>query len=158
MASVVDIDDFRRRTAPRWWVDPEIGRRTYEEPRGWVRSLRAVAEVMFADERGVPPEEQIRWLCAETKKFVDDIGGKGRLVFRLGLFATDWVAPLFSLKLPPLRRMHWVERAIALKRYEASPLGLSLFAVKVFTSMIWFEHPDIAERVGFDGAAIVSGS
>lgn len=154
MASVLDIDDFRRKLPPLWWVDPDANTRTYEDPIGWLKSLRAIAEVMFAGEDGLPSDPRMRWLCAETKKFVDGVGGKGALVFRLGLFATDWIAPLFVLKPPPLRRLHWVDRVIALKRYEASPLGLSLFAVKVFTGLIWFENPEVAERVGFDGGAL----
>ena len=158
MASVLDIDDFRRKSPPSWWVDLGAPDRQYDAPRGWSRTLRAVTEVMFADDDGLPSEARMRWLCAETKNYVDSIGGKGAFVFRLGLFATDWIAPLFVLKPPPLRRMHWVDRVIALKRYEASPFGLSLFAVKAFASMVWFEHPEVAAKVGFDGAPRASAS
>ena len=153
MASVIDFQPFRRKLPPSWWVDYDANSRDYDDPTGWAVSLRALAEVMFAGDDGVPDEERMRWLCAETRRFVEELGGKGALVFRVGLFATDWVAPLFVLKAPPLRRLHWVDRVIALKRYEASPLGLSLFAVKVFSGLVWFEHPEVAEEVGFDGGA-----
>ncbi len=156
MASVVDIEDFRTSDPPSWWVDYGISDRHYARPSGWLRGLRGIAEVMFASDDGPPRPDIVAWLCGETDDYLRRVGGKAALIFRASVFAADWVAPIWSFRLPPLRKMNWVDRTLVLKRWEESPLGLSLFAVKAITSSIWFEHPDVARRSKFDGEPLVS--
>jgi hypothetical protein len=152
MASVVQFAEWKADKLPPWWVDQSAKERPAPVPTGWKRALAAVAEAVFADEDGAPDRQRIYWVVDQTRQYAEDVGGKATLVFRLGLFATNWVAPLFAGKLPPMRRLSVADRVRALESYEASPLGLSLFAVKVFLSIPWFEHPDVAREVGFDGA------
>jgi hypothetical protein len=151
MASVVQIAEWRAQKPPPWWVDHDTTSDSAPVPTGWLRSLAAVAEAVFADDAGAPDRDRIHWVVDQTRQYAEDVGGKATVVFRLGLFATNWLAPLFVAKLPPMKRLDIGDRVRALESYEASPLGLSLFAVKLFLSISWFEHPDVAEEVGFDG-------
>jgi len=108
---------------------------------------------MFADHSGPPEDARLNWLCARVDEFVSEVGGKGALAFRLSLFATSWLAPLWSFRLPRLRRTPFEERVKILDRWERSPFGMSLFAIKAFATMHYFEHPDVAAEVSFDPSA-----
>ena len=152
VATILDFGAWRAQDVlPGFWVDNSATTETADAPRGWLRNVAAIAEVMFADEIGAPDRGRVDWLCAQTKDFVDSVGGKTALIFRLSVTATSWLSPLFVGKLPPITRLSFRDRVSALNRYEASPLGLSVFAVKAFLSMHWFEHPEVAREVGFDG-------
>lgn len=151
MASVVQIAEWRARKPPPWWVDHGASESEAPVPTGWRKGLAAIAEAVFADDAGAPPRKRIHWVVDQTHQYAEDVGGKAALVFRVGVFATNWLAPLLVGRLPPVGRLDMGDRVRALERYEASPLGLSLFAVKLFLSISWFEHPDVAEEVGFDG-------
>lgn len=151
MASVVQIAEWRAKSPPPWWVDHDAPREAAPRPTGWRRALATIAEAVFADDDGAPESRRIHWVVEQTRQYAEDVGGKATLAFRVGLFATNWIAPILVGSLPPMRRLSLAGRVRALERYEASPLGLSLFAVKLFLSISWFEHPDVADEVGFDG-------
>ena len=152
MATVLNFERFRDALPASHWVHHSA---SDDAPpvRGWLRDLAGIAEVLYADDVGPPDRSRIRWLCARTEELTAAVGGKAALVFRVGVFATNWVAPVLIMRAPPLWRLPYTDRLLALKRYEASPLGLSLFAVKAFLGISWFEHPDVAREVNFDGQA-----
>jgi len=79
------------------------------------------------------------------------VGGLGVFALRLGLFSLTWVAPLFVFSLPPLRRLSVEKRIVALERFERSPLGVLFYALKAMLCMMYFEHPEAAHEVKFDG-------
>lgn len=151
MATVLNFEAFRDDDAPSHWVDRDASRTRAPRALGWARDLAGIAEVLFADELGPPDQERVRWAVEKTREYTAAVGGKAAFAFRVGVAATSWIAPVMILRLPPLWRLSQSDRLRALKRYEASPLGLSLFAVKVFLGVNWFEHPDVAREVKFDG-------
>lgn len=133
------------------WVDHQAKARRAPEPEGWRRSFFSIAEVLFAQEGEPPPPQRLRWLCEKTRLFAEDVGGRGIFAFRAGVFLAEWVAPVLVGQLPPLRQLDFHTRVEALERMERSPLGLALFAVKGVACINYFEHPDTARAVGFDG-------
>ena len=46
------------------------------------------------------------------------------------------------------------EQAFGLRRRIGLLLGIALFAVKAILSMLYYEHPDAAREMGFDGACM----
>lgn len=76
-------------------------------------------------------------------------------VFAFALFCLTWLAPLWSFSLPTLGSLSLEKRAHALERWERSPFGMTLFAVKAILCILWFEHPDAAAHMGFDGRPLI---
>ncbi|GMV43025.1 MAG: hypothetical protein AMXMBFR64_47410 [Myxococcales bacterium] len=148
------MDEKQTAVAPPTWVDHTASDDRRVMDTRWLRALYAVAEVMFAGDRGLPPPARLRWLCHDTQDFLRQIRGRGALVFRLALLLVSIVAPLFVLRPLPLRALSYERRCVALARYERSPLGLSLFVLKAILCIVWFEHPDSAREVGFDGSSL----
>ncbi len=114
-------------------------------------TLRAVAEALFSTASGPPGAERIDWLLLEIEDFLARAGPRTRLVLGLAVFAVNVLAPLSVLRLAPLRRLPLAERVHALRSLENSRLAAPLFAVKALLSLIYYEHPDAAREVGFDG-------
>lgn len=141
--------------APSYWVDHGAHDETRPMNTRWLRGLYAVAEVMFATDAGAPPAGRLRWLCHDTAHFLDSIRGRGAFVFRFALLLVSVLAPLMVLRPLPLRALSFERRRLALARYERSPLGLTLFVLKAILCIVWFEHPDSARQVGFDGASLL---
>jgi hypothetical protein len=54
-------------------------------------------------------------------------------------------------RLPPIRRLSFEDTERALERFERSPMGMMLFAVQTLVCIVYFEHPDAAAEIGFDG-------
>ncbi len=109
---------------------------------------------MFASDGPCDPE-RVDWVCRQTRDFVQDVGGKGALVFRAGLFTTEWLAPIWSFKLPRFQGLDFETRLEVLERFERSPFGLSLLAVKLFLGIAYFEHRDTPAEIGFDGGPLL---
>jgi hypothetical protein len=70
---------------------------------------------------------------------------------RLSLWCITWLAPLYLLRPLPLRWLRRTTQIRALERYEQGLLGLTLLAVKAWLCIIYYEHPDAAREIGFDG-------
>lgn len=153
MATVLNFELPLPRRPGANWVDEDANRRA-PALHGWTRDLGAVCEVLFATHDGAPSADRVRWVCAQTREFADAAGGKANLAFRASLLAVTWIAPLTIAKAPPLRRLRLKDRVRALKRYERSPLGLTVFALKAFTTISWFEHPESAREANFDGQCL----
>ena len=140
---------------PSWWVAKDI-EAELPPPRGRAnRALFHIAEALFTTSEGPPPEARLRWLCLEMSDFLSRVGGKARLLFTVALFLGTWVAPLWLLRLPPLRTLSRPHRIEALDRLEASPIGTPLFALKAIVSLVYYEHPDAAAELGFDGQPLL---
>ena len=146
-----------RLRAPEYWVDREASLYAVPEPTGLGAALFAVAGVLFATEEGPPPTERLRWLAARTAETVREQQGLGVMAVRAGLLAAQWLAPVLVAKLPPLSRLERFEdRVEALQALERSPLGPALLAIKAVLCIHYFEHPEVAEEVGFDGRCMTS--
>lgn len=151
MAKILTSPTWHRLEAPANWVDLAARTRAVGRVPARLKGMYAIAEVMFATAEGVPSADLLTWVVNRTDGFARDVGGKGALAFRAGVALTDWVSPLMIGRLPPMWKLDLDDRIRAMERYEASILGMSMFAVKIFLSLNYFEHPDVAEDVGFDG-------
>ena len=157
MAIAIEEGEGVRLRAPEHWVEVEAGLHLAPEPTGWAAALMAVAEVLFATEAGPPPRDRLRWLAARTEEMLREQQGLGVLAVRAGLVAADWLAPVLTGKLPPLARMpRFEDRVEALEALERSPLGPALFAIKAVLCIHYFEHPEVADEVGFDGQCMTT--
>lgn len=123
----------------------------------WLRAAHGLSEVIFEGEDGPPPRERLDWLCAELGDFFSRVGWRSRLVFRVSLFVIGAVAPLLVLRPWPLRWHPLRRRAKALARFERSPFGMALFAVKAILCIVYYEHPDAAREIGVDSDCLVVG-
>ncbi len=117
-------------------------------------TLRAVAEALFATAAGPPSAARIDWLLTEIEDFLARAGPRTRFVLGVAVFAVNLLAPLSVLRFTSLRRLSLAERVHALRNLENSRLAAPLFAVKALLSLIYYEHPDAAREVGFDGACM----
>jgi hypothetical protein len=122
-----------------------------------LRAARALAEAIFSTEAGPPPPERLDWLVRELDDFLARVGSRTRLVLWLSVFAVSWLAPLLSFRLLPLRALPLPKRIDALERLERSHAAMALLATKAILSILYYEHPDAAREVGFDGACLKAG-
>ncbi len=124
---------------------------------GFVRGLRTVAEAVFSTASGPPPAERLDWLTLELEDFLAHAGSQTRLTLQLALFALSVLAPLMVLRFTPLSRLSVAERTRAIGRLEHSSLGAPVLAVKALLCVLYYEHPDAAEEIGFDGQCLLPG-
>jgi hypothetical protein len=119
-----------------------------------LRALRAIAEALFSTDAGPPPAERLDWLLLDIEDFLARAGPRTRLVFGLAVLAVSVLAPLGVMRFVPLRRLSLKDRVHALRRLENSRVAAPLFAVKALLSIIYYEHPEAARAIGFDGACL----
>ncbi len=136
--SADELARYKDVTAPTTFVD---------------RMVWSVAEAMFCTDEGPPPAARLAWLCADIRDFLTRSGPRARWIFLLALFFTSWVAPLLVGRLPPLARMSVRDRVDALDRFEDGLLvqAAAILALKATLCIVYFEHPDAAREIGFDG-------
>lgn len=142
---------------PGYWVDLAPDRQATAPTRAWLRELHAFASVLFADENGPPPEARLNWAVGQIEDIIGHVRGRGALVYRVSVGVLSWVAPLLIFRLPTLSRLSYAQRVRAVARFERSPFGLMLFAVKALLCIVYYEHPEAAAAVGFDGRGLLEG-
>lgn len=147
----------------------------YERPRErdvglppWAaRATRAVAEAVFAHalrdgdgagngEVAPPPEERVAWVCREVDDFLARVSLRTYVVVLASLVALVVLAPLMLRRFGSLAAMSLPDRIHALERVERSALSPALLAVKALLSIHYYEHPDAAREVGFDGGCLIA--
>ncbi len=124
-------------------------------PQKMVRALRIVAEAIFVTDEGPPPRERLDWLAVECEDFLARSGARTLWVLRLTLFALGVLAPLAIGRLTSLAKLPLSERTRAIGRLEDGPLGAPVVAIKAFLCVIYYEHPDAARQIGFDGQCLL---
>ncbi|MFW6023237.1 MAG: hypothetical protein ACOC9O_00700 [Myxococcota bacterium] len=134
-------------------VEDEVRGRQGLTPR-MRKATRAVAAALFRTEQGPPPADRLDWLVDDMDHFLALAGPRARLIYRLCLFAISALAPLFVGRPPPYRAMSEAKRAVALERLEKSPLGITVFGCKMLLCIVYYEHPDAARDIGFDGRCL----
>jgi hypothetical protein len=117
-------------------------------------NTRAIAETLFTTKEGPPPPERLDWLVEDADDFVAQAGGRARLVLWLCMTAISLLAPLFALRLGPFRWLSPETRTRGLERMERSARGLAVFGAKAILCILYYEHPDSARFVGFDGLCL----
>jgi hypothetical protein len=125
---------------------------------GTLAAARALAEAIFSTESGPPPSARLDWLVVELDDFMGRAGARTRLVLGLSIFAISWLAPLLSLRFRTIRRLSLPARIQALERLERSHAALPLLATKAILSVLYYEHPDAAREIGFDGHCLRDGA
>ncbi len=118
-----------------------------------VRACGRIAEALFHDGDAPPPAERVVWLEGDVRDFLGRATGRARVMFRLCVFVIVWLGPLWALSLPPLTRLSVAARIAVLERLERSPLGFAFFGAKALLCLMYYEHPDAARELGFDGHA-----
>lgn len=113
-----------------------------------------MGEALFARAAGPPPASRLEWLCDDLADFLTHAGPRSRFMFHACRLATSWLAPVLVASVPPLRRQPLARRSEALAAMERGPLGMAVLGVKAMLSMVWYEHPDSAAEIGFDGACL----
>lgn len=116
-----------------------------------VRASGRIAEALFHDGVSAPPADRIAWLEDDVRDFLGRATGRARFLFRLCVFLVVWVGPLWAWSLPPLTWMNVERRIRVLERLEQSLLAFAFLATKALLCMMYYEHPDAAREVGFDG-------
>lgn len=112
---------------------------------------RAVAEALFTTHEGPPPAERLDWLTEELDDFLAQSGPRAKLAYGLCLTGISTVAPLLVFRPGPYRMLSKADRARALERLEKSPFGLAVFGAKAVLCILYYEHPDAEQAIGFDG-------
>lgn len=116
----------------------------------------ALAEALFTTDEGPPPEDRLNWLCDDVDNFFAQAGERAKFSYWLCLTAISILAPVLMGKLPPYRALSREDRAHALERLERSPFALAVFGAKAVLCIIYYEHPDAARLIGYDGACLGS--
>lgn len=123
------------------------------------RAMRAVVEALFAHESNdgdilVPPAERVEWVTREIDDFLARASRRSYALIVLSLVVVALVAPLFVRRVATLSALSPRDRILALDRFERSSLSPALLAVKALACVHYYEHPDAAHDVGFDGACL----
>jgi hypothetical protein len=122
---------------------------------GTVRAASRIAEAVFARGGQPPPADRIAWLEREFEDFLARSGPRSRLVLSFMVRLVSLLAPLFVGRLATLGSLSVPERIRALTRLEER-FGGPLLAVKAMLCLLYYEHPDAAREVGFDGQCLVT--
>ncbi len=130
---------------------PDARHTDWRMPRTLRRATRAVVEALFADESGPPPEERIDWTVEDVEDFLARSGPRARTIFRASMLALTALAPLTIGRPLPLVALDYRARAEAIERFERTPLGLAVLGAKAMLCIVYYEHPDSAAEIGFDG-------
>ena len=113
---------------------------------GFRRSLIAIAEALFAGPDGPPPAERLTFILDDITDFLRHAGKRGRMIYRLALFAVVWIAPLTRLR-RPLHLVPVNQRIQRLERMEETVFGLAFFLVKTILCILYYEHPDAEAEI-----------
>ncbi len=130
----------------------DASRAVWRMPQSLRKTARAVAEALFADETGPPPSARLTWMLDDIDDFLSRSGPRARMVFSASMLALETLAPLTIRRLPPLSRLDRSVRAEAISQFEQTPLGLAVLGAKATLCIVYYEHPDAAAEIGFDGA------
>lgn len=118
-------------------------------------SARLVAEALFLDESGAPPPAtELDWIEHELVDFTRSAGASAHLLLSCCLLAVRLLVPVFARTPRGLAGLDVNRRREALERMEESGASLPLLAVKAILCMVFYEHPDVAARIGFDGKCL----
>jgi hypothetical protein len=115
-----------------------------------LRRARAIAEALFSRGGTLPPTTRVDWLIAELEDFLARAGTRSRLMLALSITAVGLFAPLFVRRVVGIERLSLADRITALTRLE-DRFPPPVLAVKALLCLLYFEHPDAAREVGFDG-------
>ena len=121
------------------------------------RIVRATAQALFFDGERDVPRARLDWLETELADYFEAISETARLAMRLGINTVE-LSPWLALRRPQRLSDLSVEARIRCLTYlehsPVTPLAVVFFAVKIFLSSVYFEHPEAMVETGFDGLAL----
>lgn len=116
-----------------------------------MRRVRDVAEALFSTDEGPPLPARLDWMEKDLSDFFGNANWRAAFLFRTCLFTVTWLAPIILWRLPPIGRLAVGDRVEAIERFEHVPLAvLTVLAVKAILSLVYYEHPDSAQEIGWD--------
>jgi len=118
------------------------------------QAVRAIAATLFTTDAGPPDAECLEWLCDDLDDFLGRVGRRARGLLSLCVAAITWFAPLHVRRLGPFYALDAQTQTTALERMERGPLGLAVFGAKTLLCIVWYEHPETAQRVGYDARCL----
>jgi hypothetical protein len=121
-----------------------------------MRAVIAIAEAVFSRDGAPPAAERLSWIEREMEDFLSRAGFRSRLMISFMVWLTTLIAPLLAGKVTPLYDMPLAERVRALELLERR-FAEPLLAVKALLCLVYYEHPDAARDVGFDGECLLPG-
>jgi hypothetical protein len=119
-----------------------------------VRAAVAIGAAIFGRGDAEPPPERLEYLGREVDDFLARCGPRARVMLTLMVWLVALAAPLCIGKLGSLATLPQAERVRALDRLERR-FGEPLFAIKAVLCLIYYEHPDAAREIGFDGECLL---
>ncbi len=119
-----------------------------------VRRMCVIAEAAFTTRVGPPPQARMDWLALEMEDYLARSGSRTRFILGLAVLAVWLLAPLGVKRLTSLERMSLGDRIQALTQLEAGRFGGAVLAVKALLCVVYYEHPNAAEEIGFDGLCL----
>jgi choline dehydrogenase-like flavoprotein len=122
--------------------------------RSTVRAAVAIAEALFARDRRPPAADRLAWIEREVEDFLARSGVQARLMVSLMIWLVSLVAPVLVGRFGLLGTLALGVRVRALVRLEER-WGAPLLAVKALLCILYYEHPDAAQEVGFDGLCLL---
>ena len=114
----------------------------------------AIGSAIFARGNAGPPPERLEYLGREVDDFLARCGPRARTMLTFMVWLVALAAPLCIGKLGSLAKLSQVDRIRALDRLERR-FGEPLFAIKAVLCLIYYEHPDAAREIGFDGECLL---
>jgi hypothetical protein len=141
-------------TAPGRVEVPDAAPRQRGLRAGQRDAVRAIAATLFATEDGPPDGARLDWLCDDLDDFLGRAGPRARGLFSLCVTAVTWLAPWRVGALGPFESLDEATRTRALERMERGAFGLAVFGAKAVLCIVWYEHPEVARAVGYDGRCL----
>jgi hypothetical protein len=114
----------------------------------------AIGSAIFARGDAGPPPERLEYLGREIDDFLRHCGPRARAMLTFLVWLVVLAAPLCIGKLGSLASLSPADRVRALDRLERR-FGEPLFAIKAVICLIYYEHPDAAREIGFDGECLL---
>lgn len=123
-------------------------------PRPIRRAARGVAEALFHADEGPPDPARLEWMLDDIEDFLGRAGVRSQAIFQASITALTALAPLTVGRPLPLFLLPVKTRAKAIERFEQTPLGLAVLGAKATLCIVYYEHPDSAAEIGFDGGCM----
>lgn len=119
-----------------------------------IRAALAIADGVFSRDGRGPPPDRMTWLERELEDYLARAGGTARLMLSCMIWLVTLVAPLLLGRAALLGSLSTVDKVRALTKLEER-FGEPLLAVKAMLCLMYYEHPEAAREVGFDGNCLV---
>lgn len=121
-------------------------------------TMIAICEALFASEAGPPPRARLDWLADEAEDFLQEAGRRATRSIKLLIALVACLAPWLAMRPTALRSMPLELRVRVLDRMERGLAGALVVALKASFCVVYYEHPDVAAEVGFDGGCLVEST